>query len=305
MEDTASDKRMKRSARRKLLSLTGDEYAPTLRILAYLTIVRVFDRLGRFTIAANALDDCGLFVRHIRDPVLKGLYRLRNSRRYYKRADYLKARRELETGTMFIRQSVDKDLMAAAYNWEAVLLSRDGQHEEALRRLSQALEAQLIAGNFDDVQATCYNIGTVLHRMGKDHLHTAVHWLEVCVQICDTMKIGRYEALAEARLARIALEQGSAYRFMRWYKKTVRLAERSTNPLDRVEAHIARALDFQRLYQVDLAKKELIIARQIYMRLAGFGYRAMDDYLKGIFPREWTEVRSSSSLHRNSPQGRS
>jgi tetratricopeptide (TPR) repeat protein len=261
-----------------------------LRLMANLAAVRVLDSLGKFQAAASTLDECERLVRSVRDPAVAAKFFFANAWRYYRDGDHAVVEQHLARAKALSARSPDAALMGTSADRDGLYLSAKGKYEEALTCLLRGLDVRLLAENFDAIQASCFNIGNTLQRMGERHYGEAGQWLTLCVNICNWLHLGRYEALSEIILAKISLESGKTRSFLKWMKAAERLTEQSRNTTDMTWCHIIRAFYFQKQKKLEEAAKELVKARGIYRGKQDFDQASLDKYLARKFQEVWDEV---------------
>jgi tetratricopeptide (TPR) repeat protein len=273
-----------------------------LRLLAYLTAAKVLDRLGRLEGAVKNLDDCESMVRRTENAAIKARFHLARSLHFYRAGKYKQCRESIELAASQSTGFADLILAGAIADRRGILasakysrkrLSRKEEqlrYEEALDFLLQGLEARLLTENYDVIQASCFNIGNTLYRMGPEHLKEAVEWIELSAKICKSMQVGRYEAIAEIMLAKFAYDSGKYKLFLRWLSEAERIVEQADNALDRFRCFGLRALDAQRQGNLKATKQFLVQARRLYFEKPEFDWGYWDSYFERHFPEVWPNV---------------
>jgi hypothetical protein len=281
------------AAKSVFMTLADDhKLPPVLRVLSYLAAIRVLDRLGHYEAIDHTLADCNKLMRALRDPVLKVRFHLAKVRRFRQLGAQAACMKELGQINNLLLECVDKSALGGVMDGEGLVLSNMERYQEALKQLSGALEARLVAGDFDLIQSSCFNIGNALHRIGEKHYNDARHWIELAIKICKQRKIGKDQALSEIILAKIELESGNIGRCDRLLGRAWNIVEKSQNRIDRATYHVVRALYFQKQNNLNKVVVELRNARSIYMGVKGFDRAAQDRYLSWKFPMQWMQAKS-------------
>ena len=284
-------KRQQANALGKLLELSRDTALDArLRLMTNLAAARVLDSLGRSAAAAMTLDDSKKLVKRVREPVMIAKFHLAEVWRYYRAGDDSGVEKSLLRAKAISGKGVDLSVNAAAANYDGLRLSAKGDYERAMENLLQALYLRLPTENFDAIQASCFNIGNTLHRMGGGCYEEAEKWLRLCLDICKWMNIGRYEATAEIILSKIALDTGHPRMFLKWIHAAEAFAERSGNPSDKIWCEIMRAFHAQQQGEFEDATIHLVNARRVYLRIPN--WKPPDRYLSRKFPMIWDDVVS-------------
>jgi tetratricopeptide (TPR) repeat protein len=282
-------KRQQANALGKLLELSHTkDLDARLRLMTNLAAVRVLDSLGKASGAAMTLDDSKKLLKQVRDPVMIAKFYLADVWKCYRTGDDIGVEKSLAYAKALSGKSTDLSVNASAMNYDGLQLSAKGDYDSALKDLLQALYTRLPTENFDAIQASCFNVGNTLQRMGEPHYEEAEKWLRLCLDICKWMNIGRYEATSEIILSKIALESGRTRTFFKWIKEAEAFAERSGNPSDKMWCQIMRAFYSQQQKAFEDAIEHLVRARQIYLRIPN--WKTPDKYLRRKFPEIWDEV---------------
>jgi tetratricopeptide (TPR) repeat protein len=266
-----------------------------LRLLASLGAIRVLDRLGRYGAVADRLDDCEKLVRRTTDPVVTARFFLTNARRYLRVRDNEAVEHHLSRAKELAAKSPDSAVLGASADQEGVYLSAKDKHEEALPLLVEGLSARLPTENFDAVQASCFNIGNTLQRIGERCYAEAEQWLELCVNITEWMRLGRYEALSEIILAKMAVETGRTDRYAKWIEEGEKITERTRNTTDMIWCNVIKGMHYQRKRDVKATVEHLVKARKIYLRRQDYDSGVPDRFLARKFPEVWDEVIKQSA----------
>jgi tetratricopeptide (TPR) repeat protein len=294
--DPRAKKRREENALNKLLELTRNPALDArLRLMATLAFVRILDRLGRFSGAAMTLDDCERLATRVRDPAVAAAFHLANAWRYYQAGNDLDFGRHLLQAQELSTQTMDANLRAAHLSTQGLYFSAKGKYQNALTHLVKALDVRLPTENFDAIQAACFNIGNTIHRMGERYYAEAERWLTLCVSICEWMRLGRYDAMSEVMLAKIALESGNPKGYEKWINRAEIVAQQASNRSNQMWCHVIRAFYSQRFNEPQNAIQHLVTARKMYTGTSDYDLATTEKYLQRKFPEFWDEVVKRSS----------
>lgn len=289
--DATKGRRQQMSASQELRAIAGTTaFRPSLRIFAVLAAYLVLDRLGHFKAADYTLDQHRYLLRRVTDPWVMARFQSASSWRHYRRGRKKQAQQEIDLAYGLAAETIDKLLLGSLADREGTHLSSAAKYEEALPKMLEGLEARLFTGNHDAVQASCFSIGNTLHRMGEQYYPDAQKWLELCVNICRWMHLGRDEALAEIILAKIALEKRSLKRCRVWLGRAETIVQKSRNRLNLIHYNIVWAFYFQRLSKPHRVRERLKQVWDTGSKLAGFDFNTIDRYLGRKFPDAWQEI---------------
>lgn len=298
-------KKNRRGARPEIFALASDEsMPPELRLLAHLTAVKILDRLGSLKAVASTLDDCESLMREVADPAIRARFYLAKSLNYYRAGKYEQCRELIRQAGSLLGEFPDSALSGMIADRRGLLIpinkpigatdDESLRREEKLSLLLQGLQSRLLTENYDVVQASCFNIGNTLYQMGESHWEEAARWIRLSADICKSMQVGRYEAIAEIMLAKIAYESGRYRSFRKWMAEAERIVDHSDNLLDRFRCYGLRALDYQRQGRTIEARDYLARARKIYFKRPEFNWKYWDSYFERNFPQIWPEVVKGS-----------
>jgi len=262
---------------------------PRLRAIANLAAVRVMDRRGLLSAVTQTLDDSKRRLNKVHDPILNSRFSLASAWNFYRTGYYDIAQHTLDEAKPWLNKTVDSSLAGEIADREGLHLSAVGDYAKALDLLAEGLYARLLVENYDAVQASCFNIGNTLHRMGPQFYEEAEEWLKLSADICHSMRLGRYEALTEIILAKIALETGRVQVFLKWIRTAERFAARSNNAIDISWCHIMRAFYFQTEKRPKEVVDQLVKARRIYYKQNNKP-AITDAYLRRKFGDVWDRV---------------
>jgi hypothetical protein len=141
-----------------------------------------------------------------------------------------------------------------------------------------------------EIKGCAFNLGNVLHRLGRDHYLEAEQWLQLSTDICEWMELGRYDALAEMILAKIGLELGNDSIFQTRINRAELIAKQANNPLDQSWCHTLRAKHFMREGQEKKCIRELVCARRLYSRRSDGIDTIRDEYHASRFGALWDKA---------------
>lgn len=298
-------KKNRRGARPEIFALASDEgMPPDLRLLAHLSAVKVLDRLGSLKAVTATLDDCESLMREVSDPAIRARFYLAKSLNYYRAGKYDRCKELVGQAGGLLGEFADSALNGMIADRKGLLIpikepaeATDGERarrEEKLDLLLQGLRSRLLTENYDAVQASCFNIGNTLYQMGKPHWEEATRWISLSAGICKSMQVGRYEAIAEIMLAKIAYESGKYRSFRKWMAEAERIVDHSDNLLDKFRYYGLRALDCQRQGRTSEASDYLARARKIYFKKPEFNWKYWDSYFERNFPKIWPDIAKGS-----------
>jgi tetratricopeptide (TPR) repeat protein len=174
----------------------------------------------------------------------------------------------------------------------ALYLTKKQSHLEAVNQLVLALEAYLITGNYDLVQSTCGNIGSIIHRLGPKYYREARQWLLLSIAIARWMKLGRDDAHAEMILGKIYVEVGDRVRSRWLLARAERIAERAGNQVNLADVKMVWAFWYQRFGSRRQQIDTLISALRIFHNLTEFDTPQKEKYIAQHFPEVWDAVIS-------------
>lgn len=281
----------------ELIDLSNNPtYKPTLRVLACLAAVQVHFRSGQFASALKRLQ------KNLRLAGVSGSDSLKA--RYYVNLAWSRQR---ATTTKASNRTVDAllakanifadratDVSAAGYlaHRTAGFLTKQGRHLESAHHLIQALEAFLITSNFDMVQATCGNLGSVLHRLGTSAYEEARDWLLTGIAIARWMDLGREDAHGEMILAKMYAETGKRHLSQLWLQKAERIAKSAGNQVGVADIKMVWAF-WHRSFGTRAAERDTLIeALHLFRSIPEFDYRQKRKYIRQTFPEVWPAIRN-------------
>jgi len=280
----------------RLLRLAGDlDYIPRLRLMASIAAVRVLFRLGRFHAARKTLIANRRLVEAADDNVLTAQYHLAlawsHTRGSSGGASNRASEKALSAAREYAEDSGDRSSIGLLAFYTSMYLTKKGKHRESIEQLLQAVEAALVTGNYDAVQAYCGDLGSVIHRLGPKHYKEARSWLLLGIAVARWMKIGRDDAHGEMILGKIYTELGKQPRLARfWLKRAERIAQRSGNQVNLADVKMVSAFWHQRFGTRKGQIETLVNALRIFRSLRNFDCRQKERYMARKFPSVWPEV---------------
>lgn len=186
-------------------------FGARLRLIAVIAATRVLFRLGRFGAARSTLADYSRLVRSVNDPVLEAQFHLASAWSYQRAESGTRSNRAVERSLCAAQgraqEAGDRATLGLLAHRTSGLLTKKGRHDEAIAQLTFAVEAALVTGNFDTVQAYCGEMGSDIHRLGPMSYAEARRWLLTGIAIARWMKIGRDDAHGEMILGKIYAER--------------------------------------------------------------------------------------------------
>jgi tetratricopeptide (TPR) repeat protein len=267
---------------------------PTLRLTAVLGAAQVYFRLGQFKAARNILAEHRYLLQRTHDQALKAQYYLDLAWSYQRESSGSRSDRAVESAlnaaTAYAEDSGDRAALGLVAHRAAGYLTKHGLHLEAVNQFLLALESALITGNYDRVQASCGNIGSVLHRLGPNYYSEACRWLLLGIEISKNLRLGKEDAHGEMILGKIYAEQGKRADASRWLKRAQRIAEDARNQLNLADIKMTWGFWHQRFGTRQHERETLIEALRIFRGLKEFDCRQKEQYMARKFPEVWPEV---------------
>jgi hypothetical protein len=272
-------------------------YTPMLRFVALLSAVDVLFRLGRFRAARLTLMSRRHRLGHIPDESLKARFYLKLAWSFQRSSSGIRSDRAveaaLEAAAFHAQNSGDRAALGMVAHRTAGYRTKKGLHLEAVNQLVLALEADLITGNYDLVQADCGNLGSIIHRLGPEYYEEARGWLLLSIAVARMMHLGRDDAHAEMILGKIYAEQGQQFRSRWLLERAQRIAERAGNRLNLADVKMVWGFWYERFG----TRKELIDALRSalsdFRNLLTFDARQKEKYMERCFPMVWQDVVAS------------
>lgn len=287
------------NAREIWMGMAGDRsYGTRLRLLACLSAVDVLYRLGQFQAARQTLLNNKSLLRYTPDFALKARFYVKLAWAYQraetsKRSDRL-VEETLRKASYYAEDSGDRDSLGLWAHRAGGYLTKKKRYGEALDQYILALEAFLITGNHDMVQATCGNLGSALHRIGSKCYPEVRKWLLVSLAIARWMRLGRDDAHAEMILAKMYAEKGNAFKSQWLLTRAERIAKHADNRVNLADIHMMWGLWHRRFGTRADAVRALRRARRIFRGLSEFDVRQKERYMERKFPEVWMDVLERS-----------
>ena len=291
------------SARAILRDMAGDKsYGTTLRLLACISAVDVMYRLGHYMAARETLLSNKSLLRHTPDFALKARFYVKLAWAYQraetsKRSDRL-VEEAIRKASHYAENSGDRDSLGLLAHRLGGYLTKKKRYWEAIDQYLMALEAFLITGNHDMVQATCGNLGSAMHRIGSPYYPEVRKWLLLSLAIARWMRLGRDDAHAEMILAKMYAEEGNAFKSQWLLKRAERIAERAHNPVNLADTFMMWGLWHRKFGKRIDAVRALRRARNIFRGLTEFDVPQKERYMQRKFPEVWMDVLERNSTLR-------
>jgi tetratricopeptide (TPR) repeat protein len=296
---TANPKDRKRkdgqTAYRILLALARrTSLTPEFRLVARLAAVQLRFRIGQFGLARKMLLDNARTLRQVRDRGLKAQFYVALAWSDQRASSGAASDRAVESAIMtagtYATTTGDRIALGLIAHRRGGYLTKRGLHLEAVNHLAQALEINLIAGNYDMVQASCGNIGSVLHRLGHHYYKEARQWLLLGIAIARWMKIGRDDAHGEMILAKIYIEQKKSQKASILLKRAERIAAQAANQVNLGDVKMVWGFWHKEFGKRSDERDTLVKALRIFRRISKFDSRQKERYMEQQFPEVWPAV---------------
>jgi hypothetical protein len=268
--------------------------SPHLRLVARLGAVQLRFRIGQFGLARKMLLDNARLLRRVRDRGLKAQFYAALAWSYQRASSGVASDRavksSISTASAYAETSGDRIALGLIAHRTGGYLTKKGLHVEAVNHLVQALEANLIAGNYEMVQASCGNIGSVIHRLGPAYYAEARCWLLLGIAIARWMKIGRDDAHGEMILAKIYIEEDKRRKAYWLLKRAERIAERASNQVNLGDIQMVWGFWYQRFGSRTDERNTLVRAIRRFRGIKEFDHRQKERYIAHEFPEVWPAV---------------
>jgi hypothetical protein len=287
------------NAYQRLLRMVDDKnYGATLRLVACLSAVEVLFRLGRFRAARRTLLQNSRLLRNTPDLSLKAQFHLKFAWAYQRvssgTASDRAVKAALNKASSYAQDSGDRAALGLLAYRTGGYLTKKRLHMEAINQLILALEAYLITGNYDMVQCTCGNLGSVIHRLGPRHYDEARRWLVSSIAIARWMRLGRDDAHAEMILGKIYIESGKSLRSQFLLKRAEKVATRAGNLVNLADVKMVWGFWHRRFGNRKSQVQTLADALEIFERLGEFDTAQKKRYMEKRFSTVWHEVLAHS-----------
>jgi hypothetical protein len=280
-----------------LLDLTRNKHlSPTLRVTALLAAIQVLFRMGRFQAARRTLLDYESSLLRVSDNALKAVFYQAMAWSYQRATSGAASNRAVEESigkaAAFAEASGDRAALGLVAHRTAGYLTKKGLHAEASNHLLRALELHLAIGNYEMVQATCGNIGSVVHRLGPSHYKEARRWILLGIEIARWMKIGRDDAHGEMILAKMYIESGNKARSYWLLKRAERIAASAGNKVNLGDVKMGWGFWHRRFGTNSKTRDSLIGAMQTFRGMPDFDRKQKQEYMERKFHEIWPAVLS-------------
>lgn len=287
------------SAYDRLTGIAGDRsYGTTLRLLACLSAVDVLYRFGRFRAARRTLLGNIRLLHRTQDLSLKARFYLKLAWAYQRASTSRRSDRAVEDAlrraSSYAENSGDRDSLGLLAHRTGGYLTKKRRYLEAVGQYSLALEAYLITGNYDMVQATCGNLGSAMHRLGPQYYPEVRRWLLLSLAIARWMRLGRDDAHAEMILGKIYIENGERNRSRRLLKRAERVATLAGNRVNLADIKMVSGFWYQRFGTRKELINTLVSALNIFRSLTEFDTAQKEKYMELSFPEVWPLVMASA-----------
>ena len=288
------------NAYQMLMRMTEDRsYTPSLQLLALLSAVDVLFRLGRFQAARRTLFNYRHRLREVGDSSLRARFYVKLAWAFQRGSSGIRSDRAveaaLELATFHAQNSGDRATLGMVAHRTAGYRTKKGLHAEAINQLVLALEADLITGNYDNIQAACGDIGSIVHRLGKKHYDEARQWLLLSISVARLMKLGRDDAHAEMILAKIHVERDQKLISQLLLQRAERIAERAGNRVNLSDTKMVWGFWYEQFGNRRQLIETLTAALRIFRQLSEFDVRQKERYMERTFPLVWQDVLTSVS----------
>jgi hypothetical protein len=281
-----------------LMRMTEERsYTPALQFLALLSAVDVLFRLGRFQAARRTLINYRHRLCDVCDSSLRARFYLKLAWAFQRGSSGIRSDRAveaaLESATFHAQNSGDRAALGMVAHRIAGYQTKKGLHVEAINQLVVALEADLVTGNYDNIQRACGDIGSIVHRLGLKHYDEARQWLLLSVSVARMMKLGRDDAHAEMILGKIYVERGDRNRSRWLLERAKRVAGRAGNRLNLADVKMVFGFWYERFGTHRQLIETLRGAMTDFRNLSEFDARQKERYMERSFPSVWQEVATS------------
>jgi hypothetical protein len=269
-------------------------YGPTLRLLACLSAADVLYRLGRIGVARQLLLQSAGMLRTTPDLSLKAQFHLKLAWAHQRASSGPRSDRAVKAALnragSYAENSGDRAALGLLAYRTAGYLTKKGLHMEAVNQFLLALEAYLITGDYDAVQCTCGNIGSIIHRLGSRYYPEARRWLLLSIVIARWMRVGRDDAHAEMILGKILAERGLCARSRRMLERAERIATRAGSKVNLADVKMVWAFWYQRFGTPKQQGDTLVSSLRIFRSLKEFDVAQKEKYIERRFPKVWYDV---------------
>lgn len=164
-----------------------------------------------------------------------------------RQGEVAKAKRQFQKALVRASGSDDYRLLGDVHNGIGTVEKRGRHFAEAFVCYQRALENWTLAQYWYGVQATYFNVGQMYYEWGKEleavdsrssqtHFETALHWIDLCISLCNRAGIGFDANDAEILQSSIYRKMGRFKNALEAAEAAMRLAEVSDGPRHRLGA---------------------------------------------------------------------
>lgn len=275
---------------------------PRLQLIAILATIRVLFRLGRFGAARETLLQYEPMVKEVGDPVLEAQYYLNLAWSYRRAESGTQSNRAVETALSKARESAsscgDRSCLGLLAYREAWSLARKKQYDDALARMSFAVEAAIIISNFTALQAYCADLGSIAHRIGPSRYAEARRWLLTGMLLARWARVGLDDAHGEMILGKMYSEMGTKkLTAALWLSRSERIARAAGNAVNLADVLMVRAFWHRQYGSRQSLIETLGKALLEFRKLRDFDSRQKERYMMLEFPSVWLQVLAFARAH--------
>jgi tetratricopeptide (TPR) repeat protein len=286
----------------RLLRMAEDThhgYSANLRLLASISAADVLYRIGRFRVAREALVEKKTLLRQTSDLSLKARFHLSLAWAYQRSSTGKSSDRAVESAlnraNFYAENSGDRAALGLLAYRKAGYLTKKRRIDEAADSFVHALEAYLITGNYYGIQATCAEIGSVIHRLGRKQYDEARRWLLLSIAIARLMNVGREDAHAEMILGKIYVERNKQHLSQLMLKRAERIADKAGNLVNLADVKMVWAFWYQCYGTEEEQIATLVEAVRLFRSLSEFDVPQKENYMRHRFSEVWPEVLKRAS----------
>lgn len=286
-----------KGAQGRFLAILDDpksNYGPKLRSIALLGAVRVLFQIGRFRFAREILESRRSLLAATHDNALTARYYLAVAWSFQREASGDAADqatlRALRNAARHLKRTTDREVAGMLAYRTSGFLTKHGRHEEAVAELVRAVEANLVIGNYHNVQAYCVDIGSDLHRLGPESYREAHHWILVGLAICRWMGIGNDNAHGETILGKMYIEKGQSRIARFWLDRALLISQQAKNTVSLADAQMVMGLWYQAFGSDSQTVASLVEALRNFRTMPHFDCAQKEHYMARKFPEAWKRV---------------
>lgn len=271
-------------------------FSSSLRLLAGLGSVDVLFKLGQYQTARETLGTIArlasvtpVFALRARYHLARAWLEQRSSTS--KESDRV-VQNALKTAKHYSDLSNDVSSAALLSYRRGLYLTKKGRTMAAVDEFAHAAEQYLIVGNYQGVQTACGELGSVIHRAGKDHYEEARRWLLSGILIARRAHIGRDDSYSEMILGKIYTQCGWKSRSQRLLRRAERVATRANNRVNLADVKMVWAFWHARFGSEAELIQTLAAALHEFRSLPEFDVEQKEHYIKTHFPDVWPQVET-------------